>query len=281
MNKLYFFHKALLTFLLFFLVFFYIYGYIIGENSAGGGGYNGDFQTTFNNLQLFINNNFFESLKLTTDNNLYYTNRPPLLYILHSFLNPFSNNKEFYRLSVFFISLLVPFFFYLSLRIKFKKEHNLILCSLSFLILLSPYFRTSSYWGLEENYAFITLLLSYIFLNKFFFKNNFYYLIFAIFFSSACIYFDQKFIIIPLICFFLLFISNITVKYKIFSAFLYFLFSIPFIYLISIWGNITPVGNMDIYKVGKRFYPHHICYMVNIIAFYMFPFLFFLIKIKF
>ena len=280
MNKLSRLQKISFSCLLLFLFFFYIYGFVTGENSAGGGGYNGDFQTTFDNLQLFVNNNFLEAIKLTTDNNLYYTNRPPLLYILHSFINPFSNNKELYRLSVFFISLLVPFFFYLSLRIKFKKIHNFFLFSLSFLILLSPYFRTSSYWGLEENYAFITLFLSFIFLKKFFLKKNYYYLFFIVFFSSTCIYFDQKFIIVPLICFFLLIFSNIHLKYKIFSILLYFLLSIPFIYLIWIWGNITPVGNMDIYKVGKKFHLHHICYMVNIIAFYMLPFLFFFKKNK-
>jgi hypothetical protein len=113
MNKLSRFQKTSFNFLLLFLVFFFIYGFVIGENSAGGGGYNGDFQTTFKNLQLFVNNNFLEAIRLTTNNDLYYTNRPPLLYILHSLLNPFSNNKELYRLSVFFISLLVPFFFYL------------------------------------------------------------------------------------------------------------------------------------------------------------------------
>jgi hypothetical protein len=223
---------------------------------------------------------FFINELLTTDNNLYYTNRPPLLYILHSLLNPFSNNKELYRLSVFFISLLVPLFFYLSLRIKFKKVHNIFLLSLSFLILLSPYFRTSSYWGLEENYAFITLFLSFIFLKKFFLKNNYYYLFFTVFLSSTCVYFDQKFIIIPLICFFVLIFSNILLKYKVFLTLLYLLLSIPFIYLIGIWGNITPVGNMDIYKVGKKFHPQHICYMVNILAFYMLPFLFYFEKNK-
>ena len=233
MNKLSRFQKISFSCLLLFLFLFFIYGFVIGENSAGGGGYNGDFQTTFENLQLFVNNNFLEAIKLTTDNNLYYTNRPPLLYILHSFLNPFSNNKELYRLSVFFISLLVPLFFYLSLRIKFKKVHNIFLIFLSFLILLSPYFRTSSYWGLEENYAFITLFLSFIFLKKFFLKNNYYYISFTVFFSSICIYFDQKFIIIPLICFFLLIFSNTHIKYKVFSTLLYFLLSIPFIYLIK------------------------------------------------
>jgi hypothetical protein len=37
---------------------------------------------------------------------------------------------------------------------------------------------------------------------------------------------------------------------------------------------------MNIYEVGNRFYPHHICYMVNILGFYMFPFIFLFTKVK-
>ena len=163
---------------------------------------------------------------------------------------------------------------------NFEKVNNLALICLSLLIFLSPYYRTSSYWGLEENYAFITLFLSFIFIKKFFYKKKILYLSFVIFFSSLCVYFDQKFIIIPIICFFLLIYSKIDIKYKIYFLILYFLFSIPFIYLIKLWGNITPVGNMNIYQVGSRFYPHHICYMVNIFGFYMFPFIFLFTKDK-
>jgi hypothetical protein len=194
MNKLNFFQKTLLAFLAFFLIFFFFYGFIVEENSAGAGGYNGDILATFNNLQLFVNNNILESIKLTRDNSLYYTNRPPLLYILQSALNPFASDLQLYIWSVFFISCLTPFFFYISLKIKLKKVHNLLLICLSLLIFLSPYYRTSSYWGLEENYAFITLFLSFIFIKKFFYKKNILYLLFVIFFSSLCVYFDQKFI---------------------------------------------------------------------------------------
>ena len=148
------------------------------------------------------------------------------------------------------------------------------------IILLSPYFRTSSFWALEENYAIISMLFSYILVNFFFFKKTYYSLLFAIFFTSICVYFDQKFIIIPLIFLFLLIYSEIHIKFKIFSILLFFLFSTPFYYLIKIWGNITPVGNNNVYKVGSTFYFHHICYMANIIGFYLFPFLFLLSKKK-
>jgi len=272
------FQKILVSFLVFLIVIYFLYGFYVNENAAGGGGYNGDLSSVFKNLQLFVNNNFIESIKLTSNNYLYYTNRPPLLYILHSWLNPYSENLELFRLIVFFISILTPFFFYFSLKIKFKKVNNFFLIFIASLLMLSPYFRTSSYWGLEENYAIISLLFSFISLNFFFSKKNYRYLFFAIFFSSLCIYFDQKFIIIPAICICLLIFSKIHIKYKIFTILLYFLFSLPFIYLIQLWGNITPVGNMEMYKVGNRFHFHHICFITNILGFYLFPFFFFLNK---
>ncbi len=278
MSRVSLFQRILLSFLTSLIVIYFFYGFYINENSAGGGGYNGDLSAVFKNLQLFVNNNFIESIKLTKNNYLYYTNRPPLLYILHSWLNPYSNNLELFRLIVFFISVLTLFLFYFSLKIKFKNVNNFFLIFVASLLLLSPYFRTSSYWGLEENYAFISLLVSFILLNFFFSKKNYYYLCLCVFFSSLCVYFDQKFLIIPLICLFLLIFSKIHIKYKIFSILLYFLFSLPFIYLIKLWGNITPVGNMEIYKLSNRLYFHHICFITNILGFYLFPFFFFFNK---
>ena len=265
--------KIILNIISFFLIFLFIYGFLIEENSAGAGGYNGDLLATFSNLQLFINNNFYQAIKLTANSEVYYSNRPPLFYILHSIFNPVAGDLKKYIYSVFFISSLVPIFFYLSLKINYKKISGYYLFFLSCLILLSPYFRTSSYWGLEENYAFISLLLSFIFIKKFLFKKKFLDLFLTIFFSSTCVYFDQKFIIIPLICFLQLTFSELPIKFKLYTIFLYSIFSLPFIYLIYLWGNIIPVGNMNIYSVGKRIYLQHICYMTNILGLYFFPFL--------
>lgn len=280
MRNINFSQKIFIILIVSLIIFSYFFGFHVNENAAGGGGYTGDLSAVFNNLQLFINNKFFESIKLTADNNLYYTNRPPLLYILHSWVNPYSSNLELFRLTVFLISFLAPVLFYFCLKIKFRFVNNFYLIFLASLILLSPYFRTSSFWALEENYAIISMLFSYILINFFFFKKTYFYLLFAIFFTSICVYFDQKFILIPLIFLFLLIYSEINIKFKIFSILLFFLLSTPFYYLIKIWGNITPVGNSNSYKVGSIFYFHHICYMANIIGFYLFPFLFLLSKEK-
>ena len=49
-KNLNFYEKSFLTIFSLFLIFYYLYGFLIGENSAGGGGYGGDFNTIWNNL---------------------------------------------------------------------------------------------------------------------------------------------------------------------------------------------------------------------------------------
>ena len=60
------------------------------------------------------------------------------------------------------------------------------------------------------------------------------------FFSSLCLYFDQKLLIIPLIILFQIFRSNIETKYKILTLIYYSFFAIPFLYLIYIWQGVAP-----------------------------------------
>lgn len=251
-------------------------GFYLDENSAGAGGYRGDWKFLWPNLQVFLNNDVLSAIK---DEN-FLTNRPPLSYILHKFLNPFVENEIHFRRSVFFISLTVPIIFYFFLKKKYQQEDNLILFLLSSTVLLSPYFRTSSYWGLEENYGFICLLLSSIFLNLFLSKNNekkntnYLSLFFCIFFSSACVYFDQKLLIVPIICFFTIIASQKN-KIRIFSTLLYLLMSSPYIYLINVWGGIFPTELTTTRKLGDAIYLDHIGYASTIIAFYLIPLLIF------
>ena len=86
-------------------------------------------------------------------------------YILHSVLNPFVEDKINFRRSVFFISLLTPILFFFCLKQKFKNQENLLLILISSTLLLSPYFRTSAYWALGENYGLIILLLTFLSIN--------------------------------------------------------------------------------------------------------------------
>jgi len=257
-------------------------GFIYGENSAGGGTLKGDFEHTWMNLQLFLNNDIGTAVQLTTtsDTDIYRSSRTPLLYIINKLFNPFVENEFAFIKSIFFLSLSLPILFYLCLKQKFKNEENLLLILIASIVCLSPYFRTSAYWGNEENYGLISLLISYIFLSQFLSNNNnvfknYYQLFLTVFFSSACIYFDQKLAIIPLICFLQIIFSKKSFKLKFSSIFLYLIFSLPYIYLILLWGNIIPTGDSVRRGIGSQLYFNHLGYTSTIIAFYLLPLLLF------
>lgn len=260
-------------------IFSFFFGFYLDERSSGAGGHTGDFEVIYNNFQIFLKHDLVAAISHPD----YFDSRPPTSYILHEIFNPFAIDKINYRRSVFFISFLVPILFYFCLKAKFKNEKNLILILVSSTIFLSPYFRTTAFWGLQENYGLIFLLLTFLSMfflndedNKSTFKTYIRLLI-VTFLSSACIYFDQKLIIIPLICFFKIIFSKKLVKFKIFSTFCYFVFSLPYIYLIKIWGSlISPeAAATRSYSFEDGIYLDHIGYASTIIAFYLFPLLLF------
>ena len=263
--------------LIFLSLLSFFLGFHLDENSAGGGSYLGDWSFLWPNLKLFINNDLYTAI--THENFL--SNRPPLLYMMHASLNPFVENVIAYRRSVFIISLSVPVLFYFCLKQKFNNKDNLLLILIASTIFLSPYFRTSSYWGLEENYGIISLLLTFLFLN-FFLKNKneygykiYFQLFLLVFFSSLCIYFDQKLLIIPIICFLSIITSKKIIKLKLFSICFYFILSLPYIYLIILWDGIFPNTLTSARNLGDTLYLDHIGYTSTIIAFYFLPFLLF------
>ena len=170
-------------------------GFYLGENSAGAGSYKGDIQIIWSNLQIFLTNDISSSI----NHEDYYDSRTPIAYIFHKIFNPFLGNILSFRISVFIISLTLPILFYFCLKQKFAKEDSVLLLLISSIVCLSPYYRTSAYWGLEENYGLIFLLLTFLSLNGFLNNKNqdrhkVHLLLFATtFFSSCCLYFDQKF----------------------------------------------------------------------------------------
>ena len=86
------------------------------------------------------------------------------------------------------------------------------------------------------------------------------------------VYFDQKFILIPLICFLNIFFGSFSRYTKILTISFYIFFAIPYLFLIKIWGGIFPT---NIYQIGSQFYFHHLGFALTIIAFIFFPFLIF------
>jgi len=273
--NIYLFLISIFTILLFF------FGFYLQENSAGAGGFNGDFNHVWNNLSLFKNNTFSVGLDATAGTNeyKYKSSRPPLIYILNSYFNPFVENKESYITSIFFFSFFTYALFYYSLKKNYENQvNNSHIFFLSSIILLSPYFRTSSYWGLEENFGIFASLVSIIFFKKILIQdqeNKKINLFFLTFFSSLCVYFDQKLVIIPLYFYLnLVFSKKNSFNEKINITFFYLIFSIPFLYLVYIWKNIMPTNDAGVRDVLQKIFLEHLVFSLSIIAFYMFPFLF-------
>ena len=254
---------------IFFICLFYFYGFTINENSAGGG--KGDSVSIWSNQKIFFEN----SLRNAIGHKDYFDSRSPIVYILHKYLNFYPDDNEYYKKIVFQISCLGPIIFFFILKKKYKTN-KIKLAFIFSVILLSPYYRTTSYWGLEENYGLIFLLLTYLAIlkskeNSNYLKNstNSFINIFLIcFLSSLTFYFDQKLIIIPILSLFYI-LKNFDYSEIKNSVIIYLILSIPYIYFMTIWGGIVPTV-----AIGRAVTIdwENLGYILSIIGFYTLPF---------
>ena len=280
-------NKTTLIIIIFLIIISYAAGFAFNENSSGGSPE--DFVNTKKNIAVFNDNSFYEAIKLTAtkDNKVFQSTRTPGFYIFNKYLNPFTDNISFFQGYLTVFSLLIPILLFMNLKIKFKDTNVYFLMFTSSLILLSPYLRSSAFWGNEENFGIVMVGFSALFYQLYkeasLKKYQIFYLILLALFSSLCVYSDQKLIIIPFISLIFVMILEKKKFNKLFLIFLYILFSIPFIYLIKLWGNITPSGDgskrhVDIFSLVLNY--QHVGYSFSIVAFYLFPFLFLLKNIK-
>jgi hypothetical protein len=242
----------------------YIIGFAIDENSAGGA--INDSEHIWSNLQIFLNND----LKSAIVHNNYFDSRLPIAYIFHKYLNPFTADLYQYRISVFVISFLLPIFFFISLKKKFIEQKDSIFLLTTLIIFISPYFRSSSYWGLEENYGLFFLITSFLAFLNYHKNKSVKNIFFVCVLSSLTFYFDQKLLIVPLLCFLNIIFQAKRNKEKLYAIFFYLILSLPFLYLIYVWGSILhPGANSRI----QYFAHENLGYSLSIIAFYTLPFI--------
>ena len=91
----------------------------------------------------------------------------------------------------------------------------------------------------------------------------------------SSVYFDHKLVVIPFYFLFNLLLEvKISLRKKFNLSLFYLIFSIPFIYLINLWGNIIPVRDAELRGTLQTVYLENIGFALTIIAFYMVPFLF-------
>ena len=127
------------------IIFSFLTGFYFQENSSGGAI---DFAHYYNNFKLFYGNNFFK-----VDWVKYESSSLPLYYfVTYFFYNP--ENLILIKIFNLFISFFCLYIFYKILKNHLRIDNSLALL-LSTSIFLSPYFRTSTFWMMEENFLIL------------------------------------------------------------------------------------------------------------------------------
>ena len=242
----------------------FLVGFFLKENSAGGGEI--DFAHIYNNIILFKNYEFSEINWVK-----YESSSLPIYYLIIKYLGIF--NLKYLELFNLIISFSVIFIFYNILVLLKKKNklnvENYILFSISSLVLLSPYFRTSTFWILEENIGYLFMLLSIYFALKSQSKINF---ISSIFFACLAFYSRQSYAFVILIVFFYYYnFSNIFAFRNFVLIILFSVFLIPSLYFFYQWnGLIPPYAALD---RTIKFQLVNLPIIFSICLFYLIPFI--------
>ena len=201
------------------------------------------------------------------------TSHSPIYYIFVSFLEKISFNETFARLINLHLSLLIPYFFYLCLKLKYKFKNNDIKIFLPAIIFFSPYFRSSSFWVGSENLSLILLLVSFYFFSKYESskeKKLSYILLNALFVACAA-YFRPVYALFSAY-FFLRFYLDLKLSTKLLYYILTnILLSFPAIYYVFVLDINFFIRHID--EIGLSKFVNQFSITISIIFFYSIPFL--------
>lgn len=256
--------------LIFFIFLNYFLGFFIREISNGAGHLDLELH-----IWIIINDlreNYYETIK----NYLSYSEATfPFFHSFQSIFNPADKNYV-YCLNNTILNLFIVFIFFQFLKLKkINFENNFLIILIPFIILLSPWFRSSSYWGMTENFAFFFLIPSLYFLDllikkKISFKQN----LFLTALISLTLYARQQYLFIA-VFHILILISNNNKKDLISTLFIYLILSIPGFYTLFLWGVLSDLSNttsasanLDIKNIFLN-----IPKISSIFFFYLFPLL--------
>jgi len=97
----------------------------------------------------------------------------PFFYIVYMLLKKISlSNELLLRIINLHISLLIPYLFYLILKIKDINNRNILIGLIPGIFFLSPYFRSGSLWIGSENISIVFLFTSFYYYLSFKNKDN-------------------------------------------------------------------------------------------------------------
>ena len=170
--------------------------------------------------------------------------------------------------------MLIPYFFYLCLKLKYKfhKEDlkNLIPC----IIFFSPYFRSSSFWLGSENLSLIFLLVSFYFFLQYESskEKKLSYIVLNVLFLACAAYFRTVYALFS-IYFFLRFYLDLKLSTKLLYYILTnILLSLPAIYYVFILDVNFFVQHIN-HEIELSRFVNQFFITISTIFFYSIPFL--------
>jgi len=251
------------------IYFTLIFGFFYGEDSIGGA-FN-DYNSHAHIAEKFSSNFFYTLLNY---NDLGHRHSP-IFYILKSIFLNFGEVAQ--KILFLHLFLLIPIFFYKSLKIVFKETPKINLKLLSITILLFPTFRSYSIWPdphLLGTLFFIISIYYYLKFNEN--RNPFRNSLFNTFFLSLSAYCSPNFGVFA-IFFFIKYFSKFKISKKILIISIFnILLSLPFLYYLFIL-EINFLFNTSGWNIGENFYnitniSNKIIIIISLIFFYLLPF---------
>jgi len=201
--------------------------------------FNEDFALGYKSDYFNYRNLLFEKDILQSFLNFKFSGRPvPTYIVLLSFLEKMSLNEVFIRLIALHFSLLIPFFLYLCLKIKYEFKANDIKILLPTIIFFSPYFRSASIWLGNENISLIFLSISLYFFLKYEKneKKKLFFIILNTLFLALAAYIRPNYSLFG-IYFFIRYYFDLNISYKLlFYIFINMLLSFPAIYYMFVFN---------------------------------------------
>ena len=241
----YFFFKILVICLI--SISFFL-GYFLRENSAGGG-------LEFYQLSWPIIQSFKSDFLFTINNySSFGDGTIPFSHIINAYLNPFSDVDTHFQLSITVISFVIFFIFALILKKIFSDIEFIDILLTSSVILLLPMFRTSAFWGKNENYGWLFFILALYFfseikksISKIPNNRDILNVIFFCLISACALYARQSLVFLPISYLLYLFFNNANKKIVITSIISFAILAIPGLLLILVWRDIYGTQNTQIY----------------------------------
>ena len=256
-------------------------GYFLRENSVGGG-------LEFYKVSWPIIQSFKKDFLFTIYN---YATRPlfdgtmPFSHIINAYLNPFSDVDTHFQLSITIISFVIFVIFALVLKKFFYKINYIDILLTSSVFFLLTFYRTSSFWGKNDNSGWLFFILALFFfyevkknISKTPNNKDILNIILLCLTSACALYARQALVFLPISYLLYLFFNSADKKIIITSIISFFILAIPTFLLVLTWGNVFPVedfqeGNMFGESLNFTYILKNFPILLSFFGFYLLPIL--------